>query len=336
MISIKKYLDSNRDALLSSALESYRSALSAMASRGPQACPPVGSSLQQSLLNLQNRLSGNLTPVEVEETEAEVEKELEQWARLATDYYRQSTDELKELLLVMAGTAEGVGERDARYEARFRHLSQRLSDISDMHDLKQIRTALLSSAADLKTCVQQMAQEGKAAVSQLRAEVQKCQTRIEEVERIAVSDPLTGLANRRGTEAALEFRVARQRSFSVIMADLNGFKQINDVYGHQAGDQVLQQFAAELKGMFRATDCVGRWAGDEFVVVLDGLQADADSQAERLRKWVFGKYPVGAGPDPRKVNVEAALGVAEWRQGESIAALMERVDQLMYRQKKGR
>lgn len=336
MISIKKYLEADRDALLNSALESYRGALGAMASRGPQACPPVGFSLQQSLINLQQRISAERTPLEVRQTETEVERELDQWARLATDYYRQRTDELKELLLVMASTAEGMGDRDTRYEAKFRDLSDRLSRISDMYDLKQIRTSLLASAAELKTCVQKMAQEDKQAVAQLRAEVTKCHTRIEEVERIAVSDPLTGLANRRGVEGAIEFRLAQKRPFTLIMLDLNGFKKINDVHGHLAGDEVLKQFAAELRQIFRATDCVGRWAGDEFMVVLNCGQSDAADQAERVRKWAFGTYTVEGAADSRKVEVEAAVGVAEWQPGETMAALLERADRLMYQEKKSR
>jgi diguanylate cyclase len=334
VISIKKYLDANRDELLQSALDCYRAALAAMGSTGAQACPPVGITLQQSLANLQQRISADLTPVQVLETEAGVEKELDEWARLATDYYRQRTDEIKELLLVMASTAEAVGERDSRHETQFHDFSARLSKIADLHDLPQIRTSLLASAVELKSCVQKMAQEGKEAVAQLRAEVKKCHTRIEEAERTALVEPLTGLTNRRGLEAAIEFRLAQKRRFSLLMLDLNGFKNINDTYGHMAGDQVLKQFAAELKEIFRVTDSVGRWAGDEFVVVLDSVQAEANDYAERVKSWVFGDYSVGGSEQQRKVHVDAAVGVAEWRPGETMAELLGRADQLMYRQKR--
>ena len=336
MISIKKYLDSNRDELLKSALDCYRAALGAMGATGAQACPHVGTALQRSLANLQQRISAELTPVQVLETEAGVEKELDEWARLATEYYRQRTGEFKELLLVVAGAAEAVGERDSRHEAQFHDFSARLSKIADLDDLPQIRTSLLASAVELKSCVQRMAQEGRDAVAQLRAEVKKCHTRIEEAERAALVEPLTGLTNRRGMEAALEFRLAQKRRFSLLMLDLNGFKKINDTYGHQAGDQVLQQFAAELKQVFRVTDSVGRWAGDEFVVVLDAAQAQADDYAERVKSWVFGDYTVGGPEEQRKVHVDAAVGVAEWRPGETMAELLGRADRLMYQQKRSR
>ncbi len=336
MVSIKKYLDSNRDELLKSALECYRAALGAMGATGAQACPHIGTTLQQSLANLQQRISAELTPVQVLETEAGVEKELDEWARRATDYYRQRTDELKELLLVMAGTAEAVGERDLRYEAQFHDFSARLSKIADLDDLKQIRTSLLTSAVELKNCVRKMAQDGREAVARLRTEVKKCHTRVEEAELMALADPLTGLTNRRGMESAIEFRLAQKRCFCLLLLDLNGFKTVNDTYGHLAGDQALRQFAAELKGIFRVTDSVGRWGGDEFVVVLDCAQAEANDYAERVKKWVFGDYTVGDPGNPRKVYMDAAIGVTEWQAGETLAEMLSRVDRLMYQQKRSR
>jgi diguanylate cyclase (GGDEF)-like protein len=333
VISIKKYLDSNRDQQFHSALDCYRAALGAMGATGLQACPDVGGTLQQSLAGLQQRLSEETTPDQMVETEAGVEKELNQWARSATDYYRQRTSEFKELLLVMASTAQAVGERDSRHEAKFREFSTRLSKIADLHDLPQIRTSLLASAVELKHHVEKMMEESKTAVAELHAEVQKCNSRIEEAERTAVVEPLTGLYNRRGVESAIEFRLTQKKRFSVLMLDLNCFKKINDTCGHLAGDQVLQQFSTELKGVFRVTDSIGRWGGDEFVVVMDSSQSEADDYASRIKRWVFGDYTVGAAGDRRKVHVEAAMGVAEWRSGETMAQLLGRVDQAMYKQK---
>jgi diguanylate cyclase (GGDEF)-like protein len=132
----------------------------------------------------------------------------------------------------------------------------------------------------------------------------------------------------------LELRVEQGRAFSVMTFDLNGFKQVNDTYGHLAGDEVLKQFATELRGAFRPLDDVGRWGGDEFIVVLDCGLEDARQHVDRVRKWVFGNYTVrGEGP-PRKLPVDASIGVAAWREGETIAEMLARADADMYQQKK--
>jgi len=101
----------------------------------------------------------------------------------------------------------------------------------------------------------------------------------------------------------------------VMMFDLNGFKQVNDTHGHLAGDEVLKQFATELRGAFRPLDDVGRWGGDEFIVVLDCGLEEARGHVERVQKWVFGDYTVRGEGSPRKLPVDASVGVAAWREG---------------------
>ena len=117
------------------------------------------------------------------------------------------------------------------------------------------------------------------------------------------------------------------------MLDLNGFKQVNDTYGHEAGDDLLKQFSTELRSASRATDAVGRWGGDEFLVVLDGNLTEAQSHVERMRKWVFGSYTLQAGTEGPKVEMDAAIGLVEWRADEGLKEVLARADTLMYKQK---
>jgi len=131
----------------------------------------------------------------------------------------------------------------------------------------------------------------------------------------------------------LQRRIDAQKAFCVVMLDLNGFKQVNDTYGHQAGDDLLKQFSAELRSASRATDVVGRWGGDEFIVVLDGGLMEARSHVERMQKWVFGSYTLQTGPEGPKVESTAALGLVEWQPGEGIKEVLARADALMYKQK---
>jgi diguanylate cyclase (GGDEF)-like protein len=203
-----------------------------------------------------------------------------------------------------------------------------------MDDLTKIRDSLVSSANELQSGVNQMAQDGEAAVSRMRGELRQYQSRLEEAERLATVDSLTGLQNRRSTEALLQLRARTGQAFSIVLLDLNGFKQVNDTYGHAAGDDVLKQFATELRGAFRTLDHVGRWGGDEFIVVLDCGLEDAHRHVERIRKWVFGEYTVACPGGSRKLHVDASLGVAEWQTAESIAQMFARTDADMYSEKK--
>ena len=334
MISLKKYIESNWEELLKSALHSYRSALEAMGNSGVQACPPVGATLRDSLLNLQQRLGEEVTASVVKETEEKVEAELDQWGQQASQYYKQRAGEFKEIMMILAQTAEIIGERDQRYAGQFHDFTSRLNAIADLHDLTEIRESLVRSACDLKACAEKMVEESKQSTAKLRQDVDKYQARLDDAERIAGLDSLTQLDSRRKAEASIEFRIAQQRRFTILILDLNGFKQINDTYGHVCGDEVLKQFSSELRSAFRATDVLGRWGGDEFIVVLDIDLEEAKSSIERVRKWVFGSYTVRVKGEPCKVYVDAAIGMAAWRSGDTMRDLLERADAAMYKDKR--
>jgi diguanylate cyclase (GGDEF)-like protein len=229
--------------------------------------------------------------------------------------------------------AGATGERDQRYVEQVQEFTARLQSIADFHDLEQIRGSLFASAIELKACADAMAKESRQTLAQLQQEIERYQERLENAEKLAGNDAVTGLDNRRKAESILEARITRKRVFSVILLDLNGFKQVNDTHGHQAGDEVLKQFASELRSSFRSTDVVARWGGDEFVVLLDGDIGEAKAQIDRVSQWVFGEYTISTGGKILKIPVNASVGAAAWKVGETAASLLERADRAMYREK---
>jgi diguanylate cyclase (GGDEF)-like protein len=347
VISLKKYLDMDPsepsspspqpdlNELSSVILESYRSALLAMGKSGARAFPTAGSDLQQSLASLENRLAANVTASLVKETETQVEEQLLQWGGCTADYFKTKTNEVKELLIVLARTAESMGERDHRYANHFSEFRAQLQTIADLEDLAQVRSTLVRQANDLKTYVDQMAQDSRESVAQLQAEVSTYETKLKAVEQLASQDSLTGLSNRRKVEERIEWRIAHQQVFCVVILDLDRFKPVNDTYGHSTGDNLLQQFSQELRSNARATDIVGRWGGDEFIMVLDCDLNTAMSRVERIQKWVLGEYTIqpAAGAKEAKVKLNASIGIAQWQSGETRQGLIARADSAMYREK---
>jgi diguanylate cyclase len=144
---------------------------------------------------------------------------------------------------------------------------------------------------------------------------------------------LTGLFNRRKVETHLKRQIKEGRSSSVIYLDLNGFKRINDTLGHLAGDDLLKQFAGELRTTFRAADVVGRWGGDEFVVVVDGDSQKAKACLARIEQWVSGEYTLTTADGPKKIKLAVAAGIATWKPGESITDVLRNADAAMYAEK---
>jgi diguanylate cyclase (GGDEF)-like protein len=99
------------------------------------------------------------------------------------------------------------------------------------------------------------------------------------------------------------------------------------------GDELLKLFATELKSRCRTKDVVGRWGGDEFIILLDCSMAEAKKQTDRLIEWVCGSYTAHGVNGPLKMKVDASIGLAEYFRGEKLKALLSRADAAMYKHK---
>lgn len=150
----------------------------------------------------------------------------------------------------------------------------------------------------------------------------------------ALTDPLTGLRNRRGLDRTLERLSAQGEVFGLIHVDLDHFKQVNDTLGHAAGDRVLVEVAHRLRRAVRDDDSVARLGGDEFVVLLPGLRerSGIEAVARRLLKDLAQPHHLPGLP-PRAIS--ASLGVALWCQEGpvSVDALLLAADRALYASK---
>jgi diguanylate cyclase (GGDEF)-like protein len=158
-----------------------------------------------------------------------------------------------------------------------------------------------------------------------------------QVHELAVTDSLTGAGTRRSfmDVARREVALARRgnRSLAAVMVDIDHFKRINDAYGHQVGDDVIQEVAARLRADHRGTDLLARYGGEEFVLLLPDVNAGAAKIAEALRAAVAAA-PVQTRSGP--VPVTVSVGVAHLRESDAdLDALLGRADACLYRAKQG-
>lgn len=153
------------------------------------------------------------------------------------------------------------------------------------------------------------------------------------LEELAVRDYLTGIYNRRHifseVHRCISSAVRYNEVFSILMLDLDDFKSINDTFGHQMGDRVLQKVASYLEEEVRETDIVGRYGGEEFLIILPNTKKkEAYECAERLRRGVADLEV-----DSLKKSPTVSIGVAEYGLQISLEELISRADTLLYRAK---
>lgn len=193
-----------------------------------------------------------------------------------------------------------------------------------IHEIDQLSQNFVTMAEQLLLKTQEL-------VASITREKERMKEAIE-MERLAVTDPLTGLFNRLKVEAVLRFECQRAgrsgQSFGIILVDLDHFKNINDTYGHSVGDQVLVKAADLMRSTVRDLDTVGRWGGEEFMVIcplsnLEGTTKLAEVIRIRMAEFSF--------PLPERVT--ASFGVANYLYGESTDELVERADKALYQAK---
>lgn len=156
--------------------------------------------------------------------------------------------------------------------------------------------------------------------------------RLKELRRLALSDPLTGLGNRRYGEMSLKVRIDEMKRygwpFGVLFIDLDQFKKVNDIFGHDTGDRALKVVAETLSHNVRPFDVVCRWGGEEFVAIIANINhPQLLGLAEKLRSLAEGStFAVG----PRRVCVTISIGATVAREKDTEETLLERADRLMY------
>jgi len=173
-------------------------------------------------------------------------------------------------------------------------------------------------------------------IQRMRKEKDKAVALMKESRRLADTDELTGLYNRRYVSHVFEAstRARPGRAISLMMIDVDHFKKVNDTYGHEAGDHVLRELGQLMKSGFPRTDVLGRYGGEEFIVLLpdttiDGARIAADRLIAAVREQPFA-YPKG-----QPLYCTVSIGLAQWRGGdETFLQLTRRADEALYEAKR--
>jgi diguanylate cyclase (GGDEF)-like protein len=156
---------------------------------------------------------------------------------------------------------------------------------------------------------------------------------LEDVRRRAAVDALTGLASRRKAEAFLHNRLQAANRITILLVDLNGFKRINQQWGHECGDQILTAVGELLAEACGNSDLVCRWAGDKFLPIWASGLCDAEAEARRLRKLVSREYQGATAAGSFAAPVSASVGCAQANEGDTLADLLARAEMDLHNDK---
>jgi len=257
--------------------------------------------------------------------QVKLDREVEESANLVERIAEELFEEIQKLLKSVSEHDKGISEKGERLE--------RIAREDFDENIKSILTRIIEDVIELKDANRKFITK----LEEQKEEIRKLREELRRVKEEANIDPLTGLRNRRSFERTLfEFFKDYKKfgyPFSLIMFDLDNFKEINDTYGHLAGDKVLKEVGNILRNYLRAKDVAARTGGEEFAIILPGItKKEALLVAERLRK-VISNHTVEY--DGRKIDFTASFGVAEMNDDiERPEDLIREADEKLYEAKR--
>jgi diguanylate cyclase len=231
----------------------------------------------------------------------------------------------------VTGVVKNVKSATSQYSGTLESVSSKLENANEVEDLEELLRTVVSDTESMLRHYQQLEQQ----LDKSTQAMETLQRDLETIRREALTDGLTGLANRKAFDD--EITTLAQESdendqiFTMLMVDIDHFKSFNDNFGHQVGDQVLRLVARTLVDGVKGKDIAARYGGEEFAILLP--QTDLNSGiivAENLRKAVASKDVINRNTGEKLSRITMSVGVAERYKKEPVEELIERADAALY------
>lgn len=250
--------------------------------------------------------------------------------RLVTETGDAMQDQIREVVRQVNDAGDDVHDFGDALDG----LADNLGNLDGSGAMKTLVSRMIVVARHMRAKSDQLEQDLKQSANEIR----NLQDRLEESRREALTDLLTGITNRAGFDRALrrqtEWATEEGSHLSLVMCDIDRFKNFNDTYGHQLGDQVLKLVGGVLHGSLKGRDVPCRYGGEEFALILPETPVEgAQKVADNIRNTIAAKRIVRKSTGETISRVTMSFGVAEYRLGEAPAALVGRADAALYRAK---
>ena len=239
---------------------------------------------------------------------------------------------LTALLGVMSSTEQLNSDVDTHNHA-LQSAANQIAEMESDSNLVELQAELISNISHVVESNRKL--ENDLVVSKYKLENQAQE--LDRTRKEARTDALCGVGNRKAVDEALQFMVSRFQTngstFGLMLIDIDHFKRINDTFGHQAGDDVLQSISTALKECVRPEDFVGRLGGDEFVIILEGLtHENADLVGSRVRSTIE-LYDFSIANSGQSTVVTMSMGLAVVKPEDDTVSIYQRADRALYKSK---
>ncbi len=254
-------------------------------------------------------------------------------------YIEDREKELRDIIDLLTRAMANLNVENLEFYQRINVQGEKIIKISGLDDIKKIKNALKVEVDQMRQIVDLKKDQEQRQIRLLAGQVSSLQTELEVAKAKAMTDGLTGVYNRQALNDFLTERVERNkmvnRDFSIMMIDIDDFKQINDKYGHQIGDRVLVALAQKCRSFIRGEDFLARYGGEEFTVILEGAPfRHAVKKGRDMCAAISSvRYATSETQTNDYLTMTVSIGVSQFKKGDTPSDLIERADQALYEAK---
>ncbi|HDS17316.1 MAG TPA: GGDEF domain-containing protein [Proteobacteria bacterium] len=257
---------------------------------------------------------------------------------LIDDETGRERDELKKIISILAESISGLLKNSGDFDSGLEECISRIKKARNLREVMEVRELLLQETQKLQLRARRMVDDMRLAREQVddaNLKVENLKKQMEKVKQEIVIDPLTRAYNRRAYDEKLKHEVMSYKRYgrptSMLLLDIDHFKQVNDTYGHRTGDGVLRILCELMSKEIREIDVLARYGGEEFALILPHTPYESALEvAERIRRKVQASRFTFKG---KPFAVTISLGVGSLREGDTLESYVEKVDQALYRAK---
>jgi len=247
------------------------------------------------------------------------------------EFGSQMKGEIDQIITFIDGTLDST----VRHSVSLADMSSQIDETTDLNGLRGVISKLVQTARAIESANQKF----ETHLKESRQEINQLQKHLDAVRTEILTDPLTTLSNRKFFDQTIVRAVADAHSgatpLTLVMADIDHFKRINDSYGHLTGDQVLRLVALSLKQNTRGRAIAARYGGEEFAIILPEISlVQAATLADQVRRAVMSRELVKRSTGESLGHVTISLGIAALRPGDTRQSLIERADNCLYAAKR--
>ncbi len=297
----------------------------------------------EEVKSLQEKLSASPYNLDDSDIRNRIKELIEKKEKLEEEYIQSLNNKLNKALKALIYTITTFSSSSNNYVNTFQgHIDEINNAINSKNvDIDELSKRLIGIAIKIKDTTINMRNELKQyseKMTEAKETIEELKKKLEEAKQNMITDPLTGVYNRRGLFHFMKLEAERairyQQPFSIVMADLDHFSNVNNTYGHLAGDIVLKKFCSTAQSIIRSIDILTRYGGEEFIVILPNSDINsayivAEKIREAIAKLKF-KYKDSV------FGITSSFGVAQYRYGDSVESLIKRADTALYKAKEKR